>query len=57
MVTMSDGDELVSLVQQLSREAQHASKTCGRKELDALQVAAQQYLKLYQELKARGVIE
>jgi hypothetical protein len=54
---MSDGDELVSLVQQLSREAQHALKTCGRKEFDALQVAAQQYLRLYQELKARGVIE
>jgi hypothetical protein len=57
MVTMSDGDELVSLVQKLSREAQHALKTCGRKEFDALQVAAQQYLRLYQELKARGVIE
>jgi len=54
---MSDGDELVSLVQKLSREAQHASKTCGRKELDALQAVAQHYLKLYQELKARGVIE
>jgi hypothetical protein len=54
---MSDVDELMSLVQKLSREAQHAWKTCGRKELDALQVAAQHYLKLYQELKARGVIE
>ena len=57
VLTMSDGDELVSLVQKVSREAQHALRTCGRKELDALQVAAQQYVKLYQELKARGVIE
>jgi hypothetical protein len=54
---MSDGDELMSLVQKVSREAQHASKTCGRKELDALQMVAEHYLKLYQELKARGVIE
>jgi hypothetical protein len=57
VLTMSDGDELVSLVQVVSREAQHAVRTCGRKELDAPQVAAQQYVKLYQELKARGVIE
>ena len=57
VLTMSDGDELVSLVQKLSREAQHALRTCGRRELDALRVAAQQYVKLYQELKARGVIE
>jgi len=57
MLTMSDGDELMSLVEKLSREAQHASKTCGRKELEALQVVAQHYLKRYQELKARGVIE
>jgi len=54
---MSDGDKLVSLVQQLSRKAQHALKTCGRRDLDALEAVAQQYLKLYQELKARGVIE
>jgi hypothetical protein len=57
MLTMSDGDELVSLVEKLARESQRALKTCGRKELDSLQVAASQYLKLYQELKARGVIE
>ena len=57
MLTMSDGDELMSLVQKLSREAQHAAKTCGRKELDALQVTAHHFLKLYQALKARGVIE
>jgi hypothetical protein len=56
-VAMADGNDLISLVQKVSREAQHASKTCGRKELDALQVTAQQFLKLYQELKARGVIE
>jgi hypothetical protein len=57
MLTMADVDELVSLVQKLSREAQHASKTCGRRELDALQATAEQYLTVYQELKARGVIE
>jgi hypothetical protein len=54
---MSDGDRLVSLVQQLSREAQRALETCGRRELDTLEGVAQQYLKLYRELKARGVIE
>lgn len=57
VLTMSDGDELVSLVQKVSCEAQHALRTCGRREFDALQVAAQQYVKLYQALKARGVIE
>ena len=57
VLTMSDGDELVSLVQKLSREAPHALRTCGRRGFDALRVAAQQYVKLYQELKARGVIE
>jgi hypothetical protein len=54
---MSDGDKLVSLVQQLSREARQALKTCGRRELDSLEMVAQQYLKLYRELKVRGVIE
>jgi len=54
---MSDGDELVSLVQKLSREAQLALKTCGRSELDTLEAVARKYLKLCQELKARGVIE
>lgn len=57
MLTMSDGDKLVSLVQQLSRESQHALKTCGRRELDTLEAVAQKYLKLYHEMKARGVIE
>ena len=57
VVTMSDGDDLMSLVHKLSREAQHASKTCGRKELDALQSTAQQYVTLYLQLKARGVIQ
>ena len=57
MLAMSDGDELMSLVEKLAREAQRAAKTCGRKELDALQATAEHYLKLYQELKARGVIE
>ena len=54
---MSDKDELMSQVQKLSREALHASKTCGRMELDALEVEARHYLTLYQELKARGAIE
>jgi hypothetical protein len=54
---MSDGDELVALVQKLSGKAQHALKTCGRRELDMLEAVSQQYVKLYQELKARGVIE
>jgi len=54
---MSDGDELVSLVQKFSREAQHALRTCGRTDFDALEKAAQQYITLYQRLKARGVIE
>jgi hypothetical protein len=54
---MSDRDQLVSLIQQLSKEAQHALKTCGRRDLDTVEALAQQYLKLYQEMKARGVIE
>jgi hypothetical protein len=47
----------MSLVHRLSQEAQHASKTRGRKELDALQSTAQRYVALYLQLKARGVIE
>jgi hypothetical protein len=57
MLTMSDRDELVSLVEKLARQAQHAAKTCGRSDLDRLEAVAQQYLKLYQALKARGVVE
>ena len=56
-MVMSDGDELVSMVQMRSREAQHALKTCARRDFDAVEKAAQQYVKLYQALKARGVIE
>ena len=54
---MSDGDKLVSLIQKLSWEAQHALKTCGRRELDTLAAVAQQYVTQYQGMKARGVIE
>jgi hypothetical protein len=54
---MAEIGELMSMVEKLSREAEHASKTCGRRELDTLQAAAQQFLTVYQELKARGVIE
>jgi hypothetical protein len=49
--------QLLRLVQQLSREAEHASRSCGRHEFDALQATAEQYLKLYDELTARGEIE
>jgi hypothetical protein len=55
--TMSNVQDLLRLVQKLSREADKASRTAGRRELDALQVTAEQYLKLYQELKSQGVIE
>ena len=54
---MADLQQLLRLVQKLARESEKASKTCGRRELDALQATAEQYLKLYQELKARGAIE
>ena len=54
---MADLQQLLRLVQKLSREAEKASKTCGGRELDALQATAEQYLKLYAELKARGTIE
>jgi hypothetical protein len=57
MVTMSDGNELVSLVEKLAREAQHAAKTCGRRDFDKLEAVAQQFMTLYQALKARGVVE
>jgi hypothetical protein len=57
MLTMVDVNALVPLVDKLAREALHASKTCGRRELDALEAAAQQYLMLYRDLKSRGVIE
>jgi hypothetical protein len=54
---MAEVHELMAMVRKLSGEAEHASKTCGRRELDKVQAAAQQFLTLYQELKARGVIE
>ena len=54
---MSEASELMSLVEKLSREAQRASKTCGQKELDALHVLSERFVKLYRELKSRGVIE
>jgi hypothetical protein len=49
--------QLLRLVQKLSREAERASRTGGRRELDALQATAEQYLKLYRELKDCGAIE
>jgi hypothetical protein len=54
---MTDIQDLVRLAQKLSREAEKASRTGGRGELDALQATAEQYLKLYRELKDRGAIE
>ena len=54
---MADGGDLMSLVHKLSREARHASKASGRKELAALQSTAQQYVALYLRMKAHGVIE
>ena len=54
---MDHVQDLIRLVQKLGREAERASRTCGRRELDTLQATAEQYLKLYRELKARGEIE
>ena len=54
---MTDIQHLVRLAQKLAREADRASRTGGRRELDALQETAEQYLKLYRELKDRGAIE
>jgi hypothetical protein len=54
---MANVRDLLRLVQKLSREAEKASRTGGRRELDALQATAEQYLKLYRELKDRGEIE
>ena len=54
---MAEVHELIAMVRRLSDEAEHATKTCGRRELDKVQTAAQQFLTLYQDLKARGVIE
>ena len=56
-VAMEHVQDLIRLVQQLAREAERASRTCGRRELDTLQATAEQYLRLYRELKARGEIE
>ena len=54
---MPDVQQLMRLVQELAREAERAARTGGRREFDALQATAEQYLKLYDELKARGEIE
>ena len=54
---MDHVQHLIRLVQKLAREADRASRTCGRRELDALEVTAEQYLRLYRDLKARGEIE
>ena len=55
--TVDHVQQLLRLVQRLSREAEQAARTGGRRELDALRATAEQYLKLYDELKARGEIE
>ena len=55
--TVDHVQQLLRLVQQLAREAEHASRSGGRHAFDALEVTAAQYLKLYAELKARGEIE
>lgn len=54
---MDHVQDLIRLVQALAREAERASRTCGRRELDALQATAEQYVRLYRDLKARGEIE
>jgi hypothetical protein len=48
---------LLRLVEKLEREAKHVSRTCGKRELNVLEATAEQYLKLYRDLKARGEIE
>ncbi len=55
--TVDHVQQLLRLVQQLSREAERASRTGGRREFDALRSTAERYLQLYDELKARGEIE
>ena len=54
---MDHVQDLIRLVQQLAKEADRASRTCGRRELDTLQATAERYLELYRELRARGEIE
>ena len=54
---MDHVQDLIRMVQKLAREAERASKTCGRRELETLQATAEQYLRLYRDLKARGEIE
>jgi hypothetical protein len=49
--------KLLRLVEKLERETKLTSRTCGRRELDVLEVTAEQYLTLYRDLKARGEIE
>ena len=53
---MDHVQDLIRPVQTLAREAERTSRTCGRRELDALSVTAERYLKLYRELLARGEI-
>jgi hypothetical protein len=54
---MEHVQNLLRLVEKLEQEAKHAARTCGRRELNALEVTAEQYLRLYRDLKARGEIE
>jgi hypothetical protein len=55
--TVATVRDLLRLVEKLAREAEKASRTGGRRELDALQATAERYLTLYEQLRARGEIE
>jgi hypothetical protein len=55
--TVANVRDLLRLVERLAREAEKASRTGGRRELDALRATAERYLTLYEELRARGEIE
>jgi hypothetical protein len=54
---MDHVQDLIRLVQERAREAERASRSCGRREFDALQATAEQYVRLYGDLKARDEIE
>ena len=54
---MDHVQDLIRLVQELAREAERASRSCGRREFDALQATAEQYVRLDRDSKARGEIE
>ena len=54
---MANLHDLVEAAHKLSQVAEQASKTGGKRELEALRTTAEEYLKLYQQLKRRGEIE